>query len=278
MSGDFYAPQSAAEAVRIKTADKKAFFLAGGTVLNTWRKGRNIGLISLHRMGHNQIELKDGVITIGSMATLTEISVNNLFAETSPLREVSGSCRAISKNIRNMATLGGVLGSSFSRSDLLPVLLALDAHVLLLTEAGESSVPVADFLMTPPSASPRLILGVKIKSDDSLTLKTARFARSSNDLPVVKTACSYRCSDGKFKDLKIAAGGISDKPIRLLPLEMVLEGQACCSAKLKNAICSVMAEMKTPTSDLRGSGDFKKALAVALLEDILICRDKEACS
>ena len=279
MHGTFYAPQSAKEALDIKISDKKAFFLSGGTVLNTWREGRKkpISLISLAHAGLNEIKIENGKLNIGAFVTMTQMQESNLLLSNPLFNVFALNFKIISKNIRNMATLGGIIGSNFSRSDTLPLLCTLDAKVRFLTEKGESIVPIIDYLLLPPTSEAKLILSVEIPVNPTLKLSTARFARSSNDLPVVITACSYENNCAKFKNLKIYAGGVSDKVLRLLPLEMALEGKDIEPKIVAQTIKETIKDMKNPPSDLRGSGDFKKTMLLSLLEDTLLNKERCGC-
>jgi len=278
MSALFFAPASAQEALKIKIENKKAFFLAGGTVLNTWRKSRKnqISLISLHKAGLNEIKEDGGILVIGAMATMNQISLSPLLLEHPVLKELAENFKIISKNIRNMATLGGVIGSDFTRSDILPLLLVLNTKVRFLTEKGGEILPLEEYLYLSHVSPVRIILSVEIPLNKDLTVKTARFARSSNDLPVVKVACSYKIEDGTFKELKIASGGATERAMRLIPLETALEGRNFATEETKNEIKSIIKEMKNPSSDLRGSGAFKKSLLSVLLGEVLC--SKERCS
>lgn len=277
MNGSFYAPRSAKEALDIKMSDKKSFFLSGGTVLNTWRKGRKapISLISLANAGIDQVKSEDNFLKIGAFVTMTQMQQSETLLSDPVFKTFALNFKIVSKNIRNMATLGGIIGSNFTRSDTLPLLCVLDAKVRFLTDKGEQTLPIADYLLLPFTSEVRLILSVEIPENSGLILSSARFARSSNDLPVVKTACSYNNAGGKFENLKIAAGGVSARVLRLIPLEMALEGKDIELGIVKHAINDSIKDMKTPTSDLRGSGEFKKTMLLSLLEDTLM--NKERC-
>ncbi len=269
MSSEFYIPETVSEAVNLKETLKRAFYLGGGTILNAWTKKSAKKLISLHKLGLKSIERQTGFISIGAMTTLTELFNGGVMKDNYPLEEILKSCKIVSKNIRNMATVGGVLGSRYTRSDFLPLFLVLEAEVVSITSEGERRESVEDFLMRPPSKS-GLITNILVKEDrEPFFFKSARFARNSNDLPVIKMAVFYTPLGTTMTDLKIAAGGLYDKPVRLYELEEALEGKNYDDDKISSLIGETLNQMAPARTDLRGNGDFKKAVAASLLEDII---------
>ena len=83
--------------------------------------------------------------TIGAATTLTRLD-DTLGAEYPELREmllVFGS-----RQIRNRATLGGNLVTASPIGDSAPVLLALDAPVVIASAAGERVLPMDEFFVS----------------------------------------------------------------------------------------------------------------------------------
>ncbi len=278
MKGSFYAPESVMEAVRLKESLPASFFLAGGTTLNVWRSSRPaIAYISLQKLTLNNIEKKDGSFIIGAMVTGSVLG--DYFEKEKIYPELVRSCRHIGKNIRNMATVGGSIGSRIARSDLTPVFLALDAQLICAGSEGEFKISLADFIMDNQMPVKPLILSVIIKNDPDITLKSSRYSRNANDNPVVKTVCAYKCINGRLTDVKITAAGISNTITKLVPIELLFEGKDCKNAyeESHSDLEAVFKEMKTPPSDLLGSGSFKKALLASQIQDIFTQEQEECC-
>lgn len=130
------------EAYQLLQDNVKNKVLGGGAWLKISVK--NIEqLISLEALNLQGIDNLGKTIRIGAMETLRDIETNSLVNNA-----YSGILsQAISKimglNIRNLATIGGSIMGRFSFSDLLPVLLVLDAS---LEFHHHGKVKIQDFL------------------------------------------------------------------------------------------------------------------------------------
>jgi CO/xanthine dehydrogenase FAD-binding subunit len=137
------------DALRQLAADPAAQILAGGTDLMV---DVNFGhrsperVVALDRVP----ELKgwsrhDHVIRLGAGLTYTEMLESALAAVLPALAEAARTVG--SPQIRNVATLGGNLGTCSPAGDALPVLSALDATVELASATGTRSMSVHDFMV-----------------------------------------------------------------------------------------------------------------------------------
>ena len=91
-----------------------------------------------------RITSRPGEWRIGGAATLTvvEEAVAGEFPSLAKMLRVFAS-----RQIRNRATLGGNLATASPIGDSAPVLLSLDATLVLATAAGERTVPLAEFFV-----------------------------------------------------------------------------------------------------------------------------------
>ncbi|MFV0440225.1 MAG: FAD binding domain-containing protein [Lachnospirales bacterium] len=131
-------PESLDEAYELFIAKRSSRIIGGGAFLRlgnaTILKGVDLSKLALDYI--NQYEDK---IEIGAMTTLYDV-------ETSPILKdnFSGALSKCVKNIvgvqlRNIATIGGSVVGKYGFSDILPVLLALDA-TLIFYKQGEISL------------------------------------------------------------------------------------------------------------------------------------------
>ena len=83
--------------------------------------------------------------TIGAATTLTRLddTIGDEYPELRDMLLVFGS-----RQIRNRATLGGNLVTASPIGDSAPVLLALDARVVLASAAGERTLPIDEFFVS----------------------------------------------------------------------------------------------------------------------------------
>lgn len=263
----FFAPKDIDEALQLKNNNSHSLYLAGGTLVNSGGKSGEISIISLHLLELEGIKKEGSHITIGSMTTLQEISESELLKEED-LGEIQDSCRAISRNIRNASTIGGALGSNYSRSDIIPVLMVSDAIVTLKADQ-KSEMTVCDYISKRSQGYSPLILSVKIPipAKNELII-SKRFSRTSLDLPLVKLAIKIKLQNGKIESVRIAAGGVSDSVTELKDLEKYLENTDIKAAKGNKEIDRIFEQSLTSKDDIRATADYKKHLIKVMFEEI----------
>ncbi len=108
-------------------------------------------------------------------------------------------------NLRNAATLGGLVAGAEPDSELYAALLALDAQVLLSDGETETTIPLAD--LTAGDVAGKLITGVTIPIAN-LTSGHARVARTPSDRPIV--AAIAVVGDGVER---VAVCGVAPRPV-----------------------------------------------------------------
>jgi len=132
---------------------KDATILAGGTDLLVeinFGRLRPIHVVAIDRVDELKDFSRNGHVRMGALVTYTRMLEDD--AGSVALQEAA---RPIgSPQIRNVATIGGNLGTCSPAGDTLPVLAALQATVVLRSTKGERRVPFANF-MTGPKKSVR---------------------------------------------------------------------------------------------------------------------------
>ena len=127
--------------------------LAGGTDLLVeinFGRQRPTHIVAIDRVEELKDLSRNGRIRMGALVTYTRMLENDVGSVA--LQEAA---RPIgSPQIRNVATIGGNLGTVSPAGDTLPVLAALEATVVLRSKKGERRVPFVDF-MTGPKKSVR---------------------------------------------------------------------------------------------------------------------------
>jgi len=265
----FLRPASAAEAVRLR-ADSGGQFLAGGTELGSLGYGKDQTLISLRDLELDFIREEAGAVVLGATVTLQQIADSDQLGQRG-LSLVRDCAAAVSiRSVRNAATVGGSIGSSRTCSDLLPALLVLEATVMLLGAGGESEIPLADHLSAPQPGA--LITGVRVpRPGGDWRLSRRRFSRSANDLALINVALGLRLDGEAVAEVRLAIGGVAATVIRLTAAEQALCGvkpgddRSAVTERFAEAVRSSVA----PTTDLRGSADFKTHLAAELARQAL---------
>src|SRR2546429_1312560 len=105
-----------------------------------------------HLEGLRGITVSEGALTIGALTTYTAMRHSAPCREHAPaLVEAAATIGAA--QIQNRGTIGGNIANASPAGDTLPVLLAMDAEIVLGGPRGEGGVPARRFLpAAPPTA------------------------------------------------------------------------------------------------------------------------------
>ncbi|WP_328929109.1 FAD binding domain-containing protein [Streptomyces sp. NBC_00190] len=199
-------------------------------------------------------------IEIGAALTLTEIE-RRLDGDVPLLAELFP--QFASRLIRNGATLGGNLGTGSPIGDSPPVLLALEASVVLAGADGEREVPLADYFTGYRQSVRRpgeLIRSVRIPLPLSPVVAFHKIAkRRFDDISSVAVAFALDIEDGIVRKARIGLGGVAATPIRSLAAEAALEGKRWSTETVEAAARELRGE-GTPMSDHRASSLYRSAM------------------
>ncbi|HPG30670.1 MAG TPA: FAD binding domain-containing protein, partial [bacterium] len=249
------------EAVKLKKeTSKKKYYIAGGSELNSLQyKNESFEVISVENLGFDTVIETDESVEIGSAATIQSL----IESKKCPELIKSAAKQITNKNIRNIGTIGGNIGSNKSSSNLIPALLCLDAQLYMADKSGQSLISILDYISKEKND---LIIKIKI-CKENLKRKFAlrNYTRSSADISIITAAVSFMKKDVVENPI-IAVGGVDKHIIRLTELEKLLNGKKLPD---KSEIENSVKKFINPDTDLRGSAEFKKHLAAVFVADSL---------
>jgi xanthine dehydrogenase small subunit len=274
-------PRSLADAYAAlagSSADAQITPIAGGTDVMVRITGE-IGepptrMLNLWRLDELRGIASDGVaINIGALTTYTEIR------RSAPCREhlpalVEAAATIGAAQIQNRGTLGGNIANASPAGDTLPVLLALDAEIVVGGARGERTVPAADFWVAyrrTALARDELILRIRIPVAGG---REARFrkvgTRRAQAISKVVMALSWRGDGGSsaWGDVRVALGSVADRPIRAGAAEAALEGRAPTPVAADDAAEALAGEI-TPIDDVRSTADYRRTVAARVLHRLV---------
>ena len=90
------------------------------------------------------IRVRDGALELGALTTYTQIRGSDACSTHAPAL-VAAAATIGAAQIQNRGTIGGNVMNASPAGDTLPVLLALDASLVVGGPAGERSIPAAEF-------------------------------------------------------------------------------------------------------------------------------------
>lgn len=174
-----------------------------------------------------------------------------------------------SRQIRNMATMGGNVGSASPIGDTLPVLFAYGAVVELRSEKQLREVPIADFIVGYRQTlleKNEIITGVKIPvPDKDIIIKSFKVSKRKDlDISTVSACFRLKLKAGKVEDIILAYGGMAAFTKRASHTESYLKGKAW-NEKTVTAAMPFIEKDFTPISDARAGKEMRMIAAKNLL-------------
>lgn len=268
---EFYAPTTLEEALSLRERFPDAKILAGGTDLNlaiSQRREKISRVIYLGKIGEISGVAESATdITIGAAATY-ETAMKVLVCAFPNLRDYLS--RLGSKQIRNLGTIGGNIGTASPIGDFLPVLLALSARIRLKSkETGAREVLADSYFVDYRKTAIRpdeLIEGVTIPklSENDFFFADKISKRRDQDISTVACAVVLRVENGKILHARLAFGGMAPVPKRARLAEAALIGKTISKETFAAAADAISVEFD-PVSDWRGSSFYRSAIAKNLL-------------
>jgi len=167
---------------------------------------------------------------------------------------------------RNRGTLGGALAMAAPDDPLVVAMLACEAVVVLHSQAGAQEVALADFLPHRLSMLAALALITEVWLPlpvPGTAAAMATVARTPADWPIVVAVAVLEVEQGRCRRVRLALGGVADRPVRLPEVEQLLEGHSL-TAEAMAGLEQRVKELVQPCGDFRGSAEYRQAMAGVL--------------
>jgi CO/xanthine dehydrogenase FAD-binding subunit len=276
-------PASLAEAYAVladSTSDATITPIAGGTDVMVRINGE-IGepptrMIDLSRLGDLRGIAVDGAaVVLGALTTYTEIRRSDVCREHLPaLVEAAATIGAA--QIQNRGTIGGNIANASPAGDTLPVLLALDAAIVVGGSRGERTIGTDDFWVAyrrTALAPDELILSVRIPIASGRETRFRKVGtRRAQAISKVVLALSWRVagrgSSATWSDVCLALGSVADRPVRAPATEAILAG-AAPTPETADAAAEALAAEIAPIDDVRSTADYRRAVAARVLHRMI---------
>ncbi|HYC71988.1 MAG TPA: xanthine dehydrogenase molybdopterin binding subunit [Opitutaceae bacterium] len=211
---------------------------------------------------------------IGAAATLTAIE-EKVAPEYPPLAKMLRVFAA--RQIRNRATLGGNLATASPIGDSAPVLMALDAAVMLASPRGERTVPLDEFFtgyrrtVLGPDEVIREVVLPRFEPAKGLT-RRGDFIKVSHrqELDISIVAAAFRVdldAAGVVRAARLAYGGVAERTKRARQAEAALVGRRLEEAA--EDVARILAQEFTPIDDVRSGAAYRRGLVVSLWEKFM---------
>jgi xanthine dehydrogenase small subunit len=174
------------------------------------------------------------------------------------------------RQIKNGGSVGGNLCNASPIGDLAPVLLSLDARVVIASSAGEREIPLSSFFLGYRQTSLRpgeILVAVRLPPlpADARTAAYKVSKRRELDISAVAAGIFVRVdADDTITDARVAWGGLAATPVRTPSVEAALVGRAFTEQSFVDAAAQ-LGDAVAPMSDHRGSAWYRLEVARNLL-------------
>lgn len=278
--GSFWAPVELDALCDLLAQHPDACVLAGGTDVGLWITKQDRALPKLIYLGNvaalKHCALDEQALCIGAGASLSD-ALPLLTAEYPELDELCA--RFASPPIRNAGTLGGNVANASPIGDLPPLLLALEATLVLRLGARERVLPLSAFFLDYQRTARQpgeLLTQVRVPRRQAgqrvAAYKVSK--RFDQDISALCAAFSVRLEQGVLRDVRVAFGGMAAIPKRASAAEQALEGQPLSDDVLRAGMQALRQDF-APISDMRATAGYRAQVAENLLRRFFLACDEQ---
>jgi carbon-monoxide dehydrogenase medium subunit len=269
-------PATVADAVsELARHDGMARVLAGGQSLVPMlhmRLMRPAAVVDINGLADalGKIEAQGSETVIGALVRYKELERSPLIGERLPL--LSFIVNFIGdRQVRNRGTVGGALAQCDPTGEMALACLALNARVVARSVRGERTLAIEEFfegsyanVLEPDE----LLVAVRLPIAPN-RFRFAEVARKHNDFAVMSViATASRDGDGRWHSVRIALGGVNDRPVLAAAAAARLEGEAWTGAAIEEA-AQLALEVADPPDDVRASAEYRRHLVPVHVRRVL---------
>jgi len=267
----YFRPESLAETLDIKKEYPNILVINGATDIAlrvTKLKEHLPEILDLGNVAElKEVKESEGAIHIGAGVVLEHMKtlVQDQFPALYDMLAVFGS-----KQIRELATLGGNIGSASPIGDIPPVLMAYNALIVLVGSDGERVIPMREFITgyrKTQQANDEIIKSVTLPlAEDNCKVQSYKISKRKDlDISTVSGGFSITLGqDGQVTDVCLAYGGMADQIKRAAKTEAALIGKPWNRDSIEAATNLIDEDFK-PISDARAEAEGRTVMARNLL-------------
>ncbi len=268
---EYFRPTSLGEAISLKHQHPEAVVISGATdtALRVTKNHETLRtIIDISDLDELKTVSEDeNSLRLGAGVSLQNLvsCVKDSFPALYDMLNVFGSLQ-----IRNMATLGGNLATASPIGDTLPVLMAYGAKITLESLNGRRELPLDTFFTgyrTTQRKTDEFITSLTIPKPSPDDVIRSYKVSKRRDLDISTVSAGFKLeldNGGVVNSVTLAYGGMAPKTQRALSTEEFLTGKPWSRDTVENALDRIDRDF-SPISDVRGSAEFRRAVARNLL-------------
>jgi len=265
----YFAPKTIKELKTIIKNNPESKFLSGGTDLSlevTKARKEIKKIISLNAIKElDFINNKKNEIEVGASTSLLKFEkyIKKYYPDFDSILKRYGSVQ-----IRNVGTIAGNIATASPIGDTLPLLLSLDAKIILDGIKKRELIPLNEFFISYRKTKLKkgqFIYSIKIPIYKKNIFKAYKISkRFDDDISSVCGSFNITIDKNKIKKIKIAYGGMSEIPKRAKNTEKILINSNFSEKIFNKAIKNLEKDYK-PIDDMRASKSYRMEVAKNLL-------------
>ena len=265
----YFSPKTIKDLKKIIKKNPNADFLSGGTDLSlkVTKERKDIqNIINLKDIKElDFIKKNKKFIEVGAATPLIEFEkfIKKHYSDFNSVLKRYGSIQ-----IRNVGTIGGNIATASPIGDTLPVLLSLNAELVIETLKNRKILSINDFFISYRKTKLKkgeFIYSIRIPLYKNNIFKAYKISkRFDDDISSLCASFNLEINNNKIKNVLIAFGGMAEIPKRA----------KICEKSLKNKHLSIDVFLKArnylekdfnPIDDMRASKDYRLEVAKNLL-------------
>ncbi|MDW5442739.1 xanthine dehydrogenase small subunit [Polaromonas sp. SM01] len=267
----YKSPRTLAALLQARAEQPEAQLVAGCTDVGLWvtkmhmQFGEVLDVSKVQEL--RRIEAYEHHIAIGAAVPLAD-AFAALVKDRSQLQTFA--TRFAGLPVRNAGTLGGNVANGSPIGDAMPLLIALGANIVLMSQRGHREMPL-EALYTGYRknviAKDEVLAWIKVpRPVPNELLRIYKISkRYDDDISAVCLAVNLQISQGQVTRASIGAGGVAATPVRAHQTETALSGQPWTLQTVQHAISTLRAEF-SPISDMRASSSYRSEVLGNLLQ------------
>lgn len=260
-------PDSLAEALQALSRRDSAAPLAGGQSLVNVLKHRVAQvelLVDISRLEElRRIDARaDGGLEIGACVTYDELDRSEAVRSAQPLlAEVAGHIE--DQQIRCRGTIGGNCCLSDPTNNLPPLLVALDATMVIESTSGQREVPAREFFhgyFATAVQEGEILRSIRVPPLDSGAGVGYNTVAVGADSKAIARAAAVVRGNGTIEEARVVLACVSPAPLRHSGMEAALRGAAATAEAVHEASQQIGDDLE-PLGDAHGSAEYRREMA-----------------
>ena len=265
----YFSPNNIRELKKIIQKNPKAHFLSGGTDLSliVTKERKDIDtIIDLKSISElDFIKTRKNYIEVGAVTPLIKFEkfILKYYPDFNSVLKRYGSIQ-----IRNVGTIGGNIATASPIGDTLPILLSLNANIIIEGKNKKKNIPIQNFFQSYRKTKLKkceFIYSIKIPIYKKNIFKAYKISkRFDDDISSVCASFNLQIINKKIKNIKIAFGGMAEVPKRAINCEKNLNNKNLSLTSFERAKNYLEKDFK-PIDDMRATKEYRMEIAKNLL-------------